>query len=190
MRRTPAAPGGGLDRLGVEAQLQHVAGLGRVAGELGVDRLPGEPVAVGIVDPAQEVGDAPDALVHERHLEHDVVTVGEHVADPVDPLLERLVVRLVPLGHLEHRQPLGPVPLEHRPLVFEPLVEQHLRHLAERARRLRAAPASTSCCNVRKCAQSSHAVIFEGVRSRSAIDRTRVPDRQDRHRHRRDPRRR
>jgi hypothetical protein len=87
-----------------------------------------------VVDPAQEVGDAPDALVHERHLEHDVVTVGQHVADTVDPLLERLVVRLVPIRDLEHRQPLGPIPLEHRPLVLEPLVEQHLRHLAERAR--------------------------------------------------------
>ena len=106
--------------------------------------------------------------MHERHLEHDVVALGQHVADPVDPLLERLALR--PLGHLEHRQPLGPVAGEHRPLVFEALVQQHLGHLAERAALDRArVPASTSCRNVRKCAQSSHAVIFEGVRSRSAI---------------------
>ncbi len=155
--------GARLDRLGVEAQLQHVAGLGLLAGELGVDRLVGERAGVGVVDPAQEVGDAPDALVHERHLEHDVVTLGQHVADPVDPLLERLAVRLVLLRHLEHRQPLVPIALEHRLLVFEALVEQHLGHLAERTRGSTVrVPASTSCFNVRKCAQSSHAVIFEG----------------------------
>ena len=126
--------GGRLDRLGVEAQLQHVAGLGLLAGELGVDRFVGERAGVGIVDPAQEVGDAPDALVDERHLEHDVVPLGKHVTDTVDPVLERLVVLAV--GHDEDRQPLGPIPVEHRLLVFEALVEQHLRHLAERARRL------------------------------------------------------
>ena len=86
-----STPGGRLDRLGVEAQLQHVAGLGLLAGELGVDRLVGERAGVGVVDTAQEVGDAADAVVHERHLEHDVVALGEHVADPVDPVLERLV---------------------------------------------------------------------------------------------------
>ncbi len=86
---------------------------------------------LGVVDPAQEVGDAPDAVVHERHLEHDVVPVGQHVADAVDPLPERLAVRT--LGHLEDRQTLGAVAIEHRPLVFETLVEQHLGHLAERA---------------------------------------------------------
>ncbi len=126
--------GAGLDRLGVETQLQHVTRLGFLAGELGVDRLVGERAGVGVVDPAQEVGDAPDALVHERHLEHDVVAVGQHVADPVDPLLERLVGGPIPFGHLEHREPLGAIPVEDGGLVFEPLGQQHLRHLAERAR--------------------------------------------------------
>ncbi len=111
-----------------------MAGLGLLAGELGVDRLVRERARLGMVDPAQEVGDTPDALVHERHLEHDVVALGQHVADPVDPLLERLVVGPVTLGHLVHRQPLGPIPGEDRLLVFETLVEQHLRHLAERTR--------------------------------------------------------
>ena len=80
------------DRLGVEAQLQHVAGLGRVAGELGVDRFVGDR-AVGQIDPLEEVGDPADPVVHERHLEDDVVTLGEHVTDPVDPRRERLVAR-------------------------------------------------------------------------------------------------
>ena len=127
--------GAGRDRLGVETQLQDVAGLGLVAGELGIDRFVGERAGLcpttGVVDPAQEVGDAPDALVHERHLEHDVMTLGEDVTDPVDPLLERLAPRPVLLGHLEHRKPFGPVAVEHRPLVFEALVEQHLGHLPE-----------------------------------------------------------
>ena len=123
--------GGRLDRLGVEAQLQDVAGLGLLAGELGVDRLVGGRARLGVVDPTQEVGDTPDALVHERHLEDHVVPVGQHVADPVDPLLERLAVHT--LGHLEDRQTLGAVAIEHRPLVFETLVEQHLGHLTERA---------------------------------------------------------
>ncbi len=76
-------------------------------------------------------------VVHERHLEHDVVALGQHVADPVDPLLERLTVGLVLGRHLEHRQPLGSVALEHGGLVFEALVQQHLGHLTERARRFR-----------------------------------------------------
>jgi hypothetical protein len=119
------------DRLRVEAQLQDVAGLGLPTGELGVDRLVRGRARLGVVDPSQEVGDAPDALVHERHLEHDVVTRREYAADAVDPLLERLAVHT--LGHLEDRQTLGAVAVEHRPLVFETLVEQHLGHLAERA---------------------------------------------------------
>ncbi len=82
-----------------------MAGLGLVAGELRVDRFVGERVTVGVVDASQEVGDAADAVVHEWHLEHDVVAFGEHVADPVDPLLERLAGRLVLLGNLEHREP-------------------------------------------------------------------------------------
>ena len=72
------------DRLGVEAQLQHVAGLGGVAGQLGVDRLVDER-AVGQIDPLEEVGDPADAVVHERHLEDDVVTRRQHVTDPADP---------------------------------------------------------------------------------------------------------
>ncbi len=123
------------DRLGVEAQLQHVTRLGLLAGEFRVDRFVAErarlPIAATVVDPAQEVGDATDALVHERHLEHHVVTLRQHVADPIDPLLERLAVHT--LGHLEDRQPLGPIAVEHRLLVLETLVEEHLGHLAERA---------------------------------------------------------
>ena len=122
------------DRLGVEAQLQHVAGLGLVAGELGVDRLVDEG-AVGQIDPLEEVGDPPHAVVHERHLEDDVVTLGEHVTDPGDPRGERLVAP-VPVGNLEDLAALRPVLREHRLLVVEPLLHQHLRHLAERARRL------------------------------------------------------
>ena len=87
------------DRLGVEAQLQDVAGLGLVAGELGVDRLVDER-AVGQIDPLEEVGDPSHAVVHERHLEHDVVALGEHVTDPGDPRGERLVAP-VPVRHLE-----------------------------------------------------------------------------------------
>ena len=121
------------DRLGVEAQLQDVAGLGLVAGELGVDRLVDER-AVGQIDPLEEVGDPPHAVVHERHLEDDVVALGEHVADPGDPRGERLVAAF-PLGHLEHVAAVGPVLREHRLFVVEALLQQHLRHLAEQVRR-------------------------------------------------------
>ena len=128
-------PGTGerVERLGVEAQLQHMARLGLVAGELGVDRLVGHRTGVGIDGAHEEVGDAADPVVDERHLEHDVVTVGHRVADPRDPRLERLAALLVLRRHLEHRLALGPVAVEHGRLVVHPLLQQQRRHLAERA---------------------------------------------------------
>ena len=60
------------------------------------------------------------------------MAVGQRIADSVDPTLERLVP--VPVGNLEYGEPLCPVPVEHRPLMFHPLLEQHLGHLTERAR--------------------------------------------------------
>ena len=123
------------DRLGVEAQLKDVARLGLVAGQLGVDRLVHE-CSVGQIDPLEEVGDPTDAVVHERHLEHDIMAIGEHVADPGDPRGERLVAP-IPVGHLEDLSTIFPILREHRLFVVEPLLLQHLRHLAERARRLR-----------------------------------------------------
>ncbi len=114
-----------------------MAGLGGVASELGIDRFVGDRAvcvgAVGIDGADEEVGDATDALVHERHLEDHVVAGGHRIADPLDPLLERLVAVAIALRHLEHGETLGPVGLEYRRLVLEPLVEQQLGHLAERA---------------------------------------------------------
>ena len=66
-----------LDGVGVEAELQHVAGLRIRAGQLGVDRLVPAEAGTGILDPDEEVGDAPHPVVEERHLVDDVVT-GRH----------------------------------------------------------------------------------------------------------------
>ncbi len=121
------------ERLGVEAQLQDVSRLRLVAGELGVDRLVGHRTGVGIDGAHEEVGDAADPVVDERHLEHDVVTVGHRIADPLDPRRERLAALLVLRGHLEHGEPLRPVAVEHGGLVVHPLLQQQRRHLTERA---------------------------------------------------------
>ena len=91
---------------------------------------------VGQIDPHEEVGDPTNPVMHERHLEDDVVALRQHVTDPGHPRSERLV-RLVLLGHLEHLEALRAVPLEHRRFVVEPLLQQHLSHLTEVARRPR-----------------------------------------------------
>ncbi len=70
-----------LQRVGVETQLQHVAGLGLLARELGVDRLDPRH-AVLVDDPDEEVRNASDAVVHQGHLvQHVPVVVGQRVAD-------------------------------------------------------------------------------------------------------------
>ena len=81
----------GGEGLGVEAQLQDVAGLGLGAGELGVERL----VAEGaerrrLVDADEEVGHATEPVMDQRELVDDVVAGGEDVADSLRPLGERL----------------------------------------------------------------------------------------------------
>ena len=79
-----------LQRVGVEAELQHVSRLAFDARQLGVHRLVGA-VAVRVIDADQEVGDASDAVVDEWHLVDDVVTVVHRIADARGPLRERLV---------------------------------------------------------------------------------------------------
>ena len=97
-----STPVGRLDRLGVEAQLQHVPRLGRLAGELRVDRLVGERPTRRPASStrAQEVGDAAHAVVHERHLEHHVVTLAPARRPPGRPTAAN-DSPFDTLGHLE-----------------------------------------------------------------------------------------
>ena len=81
--------------LGVEAELEDVAGLGLGAGELGIDWLPADLAGLRIDLSLQEVGHAPHAVVDERHLE-DQVDVGlESREDALDPGGEGFVLALV-----------------------------------------------------------------------------------------------
>ena len=93
--------GQGLERVGVEAKLQDVAGLALGTRQFRVDRLVGAVAVLGVVHAHEEVGDAADALMHEGHLVHDVITVLRRVADPLDPL-EECLVGVAP-GHLVDR---------------------------------------------------------------------------------------
>ena len=82
-----------------------MAGLGLLAGELGVDRFVGERAGIGVVDTAQEVGDAANPSVHERHLEHDVVAFGKHVADWLKEVKDDIAANPDdPFGHLSLAQ--------------------------------------------------------------------------------------
>jgi hypothetical protein len=122
--------GGRLDGIGVEAELQHVTGFRLRTRELGVDRLVGDRPGPGVLDAQEEVGDPPDAVVHERQLVDHVVACDEHPAQAVDPRCERL-----PLGasrYLEHRPPAAAVLLEAVLLVPEPLLHQELGERTER----------------------------------------------------------
>ena len=116
-----AGPGGRRDGLGVEAQLQDVAGLGRRAGQLGVHRLPAD-LAVVDVGAHQEVGDAADAVVLQRHLVEHVGVAVEHRAYPGNPLAERLPGLLA--RDAQHPPALGLVLGQARRLVLESLVGQ------------------------------------------------------------------
>ena len=81
--------------LGVEAELEDVAGLGLGAGQLGVDWLPADLAGLRIDLPLQEVGHAPHTVVHERHLEEQVDVGLESREDALDPGGEGFVLALV-----------------------------------------------------------------------------------------------
>ena len=74
-----------------------------------------------VVDHAhQEVGDASDPAVRERHLIDDVPALVERVADPRHPVAERLA--LGPLGDTQDRLALRLVLSEARRLVLDAFV--------------------------------------------------------------------
>ena len=120
-----------LDGVGVEAELEHVPRLGLDAGQLGVDRFVGDDAGVGVVDADQEVGDAADPVVDERHLVDHVVPFVEGIAHPFDPGGERLA--RLSIGDAEDRPALPFVLGQAVGLVLEALVEQELGQLAERS---------------------------------------------------------
>ena len=124
------APRRGLERVGVEAELQHVAGLRLLPSELRVDGLVGHRTVL-VDDAEEEVGDAADAVVDEGHLVDDVVPLAERVADSGHPRRERLAV--VPFRDPEDRQALRLVVLEARGLVLETLRHEQPGERAERA---------------------------------------------------------
>jgi hypothetical protein len=79
-----------LDRLGVEAQLQNVTGLGLRTSQLGVDRFVAHLPGLLVNYPEHEVGHAADPVVGEGQLVDHVVALGERVTDAVHPLGEAL----------------------------------------------------------------------------------------------------
>ena len=119
------APGELLQRVSVEAQLEHMARLGLRSGELGVVGLVVR-VAVGRCrDPYQEVGDASHAVMHHRELIDDVPAVSHRVADSSYPAIEGLVLTTI-------RCPIDAEPLvlelgQTCNLVVEALAHQQLR---------------------------------------------------------------
>jgi hypothetical protein len=118
-------------RLGVEAQLQHVSRFGLRTRQLGVDRLVGGEPLFGL-DANEEVGDAPDAVVHEGHLVDDVVAPVQHAAHASDPLHEGLVG--IATGYLVDGAP-GVLQIgETGPLVGRPLLDEQLRQRAQGGR--------------------------------------------------------
>ena len=128
----------GLERVGVEAQLHDVAGLGLGACELRVDRFVGERTEVGRhLDALEEVGDATHPVVHERRLEDDVMPLGQHRACPRRPALERLAVGA--RGDLDDIASLRAQRVEVGALVIDALVAEQLREAAERPQRHRLA---------------------------------------------------
>ena len=88
--RWPA--GQGLERLGVKAELEHVARLSFGAGQLGIDRFVGTEAGLRMLNPDDKVGDPPHAAEDERHLVDDVAGRSEGITDPPDPRCERLTI--------------------------------------------------------------------------------------------------
>ena len=81
--RWPA--GQGLERLGVKAELEHVARLSFRAGQLGINRLVDAEAGLRMLNPDDKVGDPPHAVEDERHLVDDVAGRSEGIADPPHP---------------------------------------------------------------------------------------------------------
>ena len=81
----------GFEGVRVEAQLEHVSRLALDARQLRVNRLVYAVALVAVVHADQEVRDAANAVVHQRHLVDDVVPVRHRVADSRHPLQEGLV---------------------------------------------------------------------------------------------------
>jgi hypothetical protein len=126
---TGSAPGPCLQGVGIEAQLQHVPGLGLGPGQLGVHRFVPAGTGGGVVHADEEVGDAAHAVVHERHLEDHVVAVCERVAHPGHPVGEALGLLLA--RYLVDRQPPASVGRQALRLVLQALVDEQLGHRPE-----------------------------------------------------------
>ena len=86
-RRPPGERG---QRVGVEAELEDVAGFPIGAGQFGVDGLIPAVTVGRVFDPDQKVCDAADAVVEQGHLVDDVRTRIQWVADASHPGCERL----------------------------------------------------------------------------------------------------
>ncbi len=120
-----------LQRVGVEAELQHVTRFALDPRQLGVHRFV-RAVAVRVVDAHQEVGDASDAVVDEWHLVDDVVTLVHRIADARDPLQERLVG--IATRHLIHASTSVLQFLQAVALVLRALLDEEIGQGPERTR--------------------------------------------------------
>src|SRR5687767_8921967 len=99
-----------LNGIGIEAELQYVPWLGLDASQLGVNWFMRNCASLHVLHPNDEVGDAADAVVNERHLVENVVVQLERIADPSNPVGKQFV--LTPLRHLKDRLSLSAVVLE------------------------------------------------------------------------------
>lgn len=120
-------PGRSVDRLGVEAELEHVSRLRLGTSELGVDRL----VAAGplALDLDDEVGDPPHTLVDERELVEHIVALAQQARAALGPCSEGLPIDL--RRHFDDREAVNSVLLETGLFVDETLVDQQLSERAE-----------------------------------------------------------